>query len=185
MLRRPCNGQAEGRRGRRVHVVAERLDDLTPRLRTFRAKVRAKVEHLASDWHHQASVWLRQSALPRAQKERSSPHCHLRAGQSVYRTPASIALRGGVIYLAWPPAVANVEDVTPITVPPIPNCHWLLQFQWPVSAPSSLIQTFPRQPRCEPGTVSAVAPACRRQAFRFQARLSAAPDGARPGRCRH
>src|SRR5262249_41548503 len=91
----------------------------------------------ASDRYHKAGLRLCQSALPRAQKERSSPHCHLRAGQSVYRTPASIALRGGVIYLAWPPAVANVEDVTPITVPPIPNCHCCCNFngRYPLPAP--------------------------------------------------
>src|SRR5262249_14445840 len=48
----------------------------------------------ASDRGHQASVWLRQGALPRAQKEHSSPARDLRARQSVYGAPASIVLRG-------------------------------------------------------------------------------------------
>jgi IS5 family transposase len=37
-----------------------------------------------------------QSALSRAQKERSPPHHHLRAHQSIYRAPASTALPKGV-----------------------------------------------------------------------------------------
>src|SRR5262249_17640366 len=105
----------------------------------------------ASDRYHQAGLRLCQSALPRAQKERSSPHCHLRAGQSVYRTPASIALRGGVIYLAWPPAVANVEDVTPITVPPIPNCHCCCNFNGRYPLPAPLFRpSLDEACRCEP-----------------------------------
>src|SRR5262249_51223105 len=82
----------------------------------------------ASDRDHQASVWFRQSALSRAQEEHSSLARDLRARQFVHGAPASIALRCGVICLAWPPMVADAEAVSPITASPIPNCHWLLQF---------------------------------------------------------
>ncbi len=50
----------------------------------------------ASDRGHQAGVRLCQSALSRAQEERSSSARDLRAGQSVHGAPASIALPGGV-----------------------------------------------------------------------------------------
>jgi IS5 family transposase len=68
-----------------------------------RAKNRSKSkvrQSRASDRYHQASVWLCQGALSRAEEEHSSPARDLRARQSVYRAPASIALRCGVICLA-------------------------------------------------------------------------------------
>src|SRR5215471_7358386 len=94
----------------------------------------------ASDRDHQASIWFRQSALWRAQEEHSSLARDLRARQFVHGAPASIALRCGVICLAWLPMVADAEDVSPITASPIPNCHWLLQFQWPRSTPAPLFR---------------------------------------------
>src|SRR6516164_5256633 len=68
----------------------------------------------------------------------------LRARQFVHGAPASIALSCGAIWLAWLPLVVYAEYVSPITASPTPNDHWLLQFQWPRSNPSSLIQTFPK-----------------------------------------
>ena len=86
---------------------------------------------------------------PAGDDQRGSPRVltrrwDLRARQFVYGAPASIALRCGVICLAWPPVVADAEYVSPITASPIPNDHWLPQFQWPRSNPSSLIQTSPK-----------------------------------------
>ncbi len=53
----------------------------------------------AFDRSYQARVRLRQGALPRAQEERASPDRDLRLGQSLYSTPATIAIRRGVISL--------------------------------------------------------------------------------------
>ena len=53
----------------------------------------------AFDRSYQARVRLRQGALPRAQEERASPDRDLRLGQSLYSTPATIAIRRGVICL--------------------------------------------------------------------------------------
>ena len=50
----------------------------------------------APDRDHQAGVRLCQGAVSRAQKERSSPHRHLRNGQSVHRAAASLALPRGI-----------------------------------------------------------------------------------------
>jgi hypothetical protein len=43
----------------------------------------------------------------RGLKKRSSPHCHLCAGQPVHGAPASLALRCRVTCLAQPPPVAH------------------------------------------------------------------------------
>src|SRR5262249_404180 len=140
-LSRPAGGDPPARTAR----AGLRQPPLSPSRCRGRERAREKPDQIegarqsrASDRYHQAGLRLCQSALPRAQKERSSPHCHLGAGQSVYRTPASIALRGGVIYLAWPPAVANVERRHTNNGAANPKLSLLLQFQWPVSAPSSL-----------------------------------------------
>src|SRR6516164_8162884 len=75
------------------------------------------------DRGYQASVWLCQGALSRAQKERASPDGGLCARQSVHRAPPSIALRGGVICRAQPLLVVDATDVTPKTIPLLPHCH--------------------------------------------------------------
>src|SRR3989440_11367005 len=49
------------------------------------------------DRGHQAGVRLCQGALSRAEEEHASPARDLRAGQSVYGAPASVALPTGVV----------------------------------------------------------------------------------------
>jgi IS5 family transposase len=97
------------------------VDEVERAKNRTKSKVRAKVEHPIGIIKR--GLRLRQGALSRAQEEHSSSARDLCARQPLHRTPASIALRCGVICRPWPPVVADAADVTPITVALLPHRH--------------------------------------------------------------
>ena len=103
-------------------------------------QIKGAGESRASDRHHQADLRLRQGTLSWAQKEHSSAARDLRARQPLHRTPASIALRAGVISRAQLPVVADAAGGTQTTAPPLPHCQCRRNFNGPASNRSPLFR---------------------------------------------
>jgi hypothetical protein len=92
--------------------------ELNQAIREIFYLVRESLYPSKPDRGHQASVRFRPGALSRAQKEHASPVRDLRARQSVYGAPASIALLWGVICRTWPATLQTLE-----MLPQKPHCH--------------------------------------------------------------
>src|SRR4029077_108790 len=80
---------------------------IAPSPRSAREPDLAKAGGRALDRNHEAGVRLRQGALSRAHQKHPPSAGDLRAGQSVYGPPPSIALPTGVICLTSPLTVVN------------------------------------------------------------------------------
>jgi hypothetical protein len=78
-----------------------------------------------------------------AEQEYPSPAGDLRARQSVYSTPVSIALPTGVICLTSPLTVPDAADLTPNNHTPTPTLSLVAAISIADIYSQLLVQTFP------------------------------------------